>query len=156
MRQLVRWILALKPAHPKKGESAFSMVFALLILLVVFRYLPSGFTKSNPFLSLPLFILFLIGALWMTKKLDQQLNDLPMASVFQRWQHYCHQYPDSKQANSSTWISILVYCPLLAIPIIMDHFDKDLMIPIASMAGIVLAYLSEAAIKALILKFSQK
>ncbi|MCD8535192.1 MAG: hypothetical protein LR011_10575 [Verrucomicrobia bacterium] len=67
MRQLVRWILALKPAHPKKGESAFSMVFALLILLVVFRYLPSGFTKSNPFLSLPLFIIILIGALWMTK-----------------------------------------------------------------------------------------
>lgn len=152
MRLILRLIRKFRSNRRKKGESVFSYAVVALVLLLALSRMPAAFTKTNPILALPLALLIIFGALWLASALDSQLDQLPLAPVFRKWTEFCTNYPDSRIAVLSPYISIAVYSPLLVIPFVLHSGNRELIIPVACMGYAVVAYCLEAFTKYLILK----
>ena len=154
--KLIRHFAGSRRKPKKRGKSIFTYAVLAMIVSLIVNKLPSAFTKSNPILSLILIFLIFAGLIWLGGILEEQIRQLPFGSIFRKWEEYCTNHPDSKQAAMTPLIGIVIYSPLLVIPLILSHMNRELMIPFFCIIYAVFGYCLEALAKKTILVKLQK
>lgn len=145
--RIIRKVLSSRRRPVRKGKSIFTYAILAMVVLLVVNRLPPSLTRSNPVLSIILFVLVFFGLMWLARFLEEQMNQLPFHSIFRRWEDFCTQNPKSKLAASTPYIGIIIYCPLLVIPFWLGQNGRELMIPVACMFYAVFGYCLEAMTK---------
>lgn len=154
--KIIRHFVGLRKRPRRRGKSIFTYAILAMIVLLIVNRLPSALTKSNPILSLFLVVVIFVGLIWLGGILEKQIRQLPFGSIFKKWEDYCTQNPNSKQAAMTPIIGIAIYSPLLVIPLLLAHFNRELMIPFFCIIYAALGYCLEALTKKSILARLEK